>query len=89
MVPLGATRLVWLLKASSKGMGLTMRILSVLWLNPPLFGCFFHLLLLGAGIFVSWMFRMLFSMVFWRKRFTCASLLVLLTLIVLNISVAW
>jgi hypothetical protein len=66
-----------------------MRILSVLRLNPPLFGCFFYLLLLGAGIFVSWMFRMLFSMVFWRKRFTCASLLVLLTLIVLNISVAW
>jgi hypothetical protein len=88
MVLLSATRLDWLQKASSKGMGLTMRILSVMWLNPPLFGCFFHLLL-RAGIFVNWMFRMLFSMVFWRRRFTCASLLVLLTLIALSISVAW
>jgi histone deacetylase 1/2 len=49
--------------------------------------CFCWLLLVD-GLLVSWIFRMLFFMVFWRKKFICASLLVLLIRLVPSICVA-
>ena len=82
-------RLVLLLVGSNNVKVLIMRILSAPWSNPRLFVCYCLLLLLVDGLFDSWMFRMPFFMVFWRRRFICASLLVLLILLARSICVAW
>jgi hypothetical protein len=89
MVLLNGTRLGWLPKASNKGMDLITKIYLVLMSNQLLSGFCFHWLLLVDGIFASWMFRMLFCMVSWRKKYICLSLLDLLITLVPSIYVAW
>jgi hypothetical protein len=88
MVLLNGTRLAWLLKASNNGMDLIMKTRLVLLSNPLLSGFCFHWLLLVAGLFANWTFRMLSCMVSWRKKFICGSLLDLLIHLVISICVA-
>jgi hypothetical protein len=84
MVLLNGIRLGWLLKASNKGMDLITKTRLVLLSNPLLSGFCFHWLLPVADLFANWMFRMLFCMVSWRKKFICVSLLYLLIHLVLS-----
>jgi hypothetical protein len=60
MALLNDTRHAWLLKDSNKGMDLITKTRSVRLSNPLLSGLCFYWLLLVDGIFISWMFRMLF-----------------------------
>ena len=81
MVLLSATRRGWLLEDFGSVMVLITTTPSAQLLNRLPSGFFSLLQLLGVGLFVSLMCRMLSFMVYWRRRSICGSPLVFLTLI--------
>jgi hypothetical protein len=62
------TKLVLWRKGSSNGMVSIMKTLSAMLSSLPQFVCYFRSLSLRVGIFVSFMFRMRSSMVFFEKE---------------------